>query len=170
MVKAFIAFISLSVLGCASFATGKDPKVVSEIDLNRYAGRWYEIARYPTFFQRNCERSTADYQIISENKVSVFNQCYKGNAVVGSIEGTASAPNAQEPAKLRVDFGFLRKGDYWVIALDPNYEWAVVSAPKKSSLFILARKAPMNPELLQQIVNQLKQDGFDTARIIYDKY
>lgn len=146
-----------------------DPAVVKTVNLQRYAGLWYEIGRFPTFFQKGCVRSTAKYTL-QEDGVGVLNTCYREDGTTGTIEGVATAADPAVPAKLVVDFGFFRTGDYWITHLDPNYQWAVVSGPAKGSLFILARKAPMAPELLKRIVAQLKKDGFDTAKIIYDKY
>lgn len=147
-----------------------DPAVVKAVDLKRYAGFWYEIGHSPNFFQRNCERSTAEYGVLPNGQISVLNTCYRDNAVYSTIEGTATVVNPAEPAKLLVDFGWFRRGDYWIVALDKDYQWSVVSGPKKSSLFILARTAPMAPGLLAQILSDLRARGFDTEKIVWDKY
>lgn len=161
--------MTLFLSGCVSYGS-EDPSVVPQVDLSRYAGFWYEIGHNPNFFQGKCERSTAEYGLLPNGKVSVKNTCYRDSKVYGTIEGTASVVNASEPAKLKVDFGFFRRGSYWIVALDPDYQWAVVSGPGKSSLFILARKAPMDASLLREILSDLDARGFDTSRIIYDKY
>lgn len=164
--------VLLSLLFCAPVFAGNDsdPAVVKSVNLKRYAGLWYEIGRFPNFFQNGCDRSTARYTLNAGGEVGVFNTCYRADGTKSTIEGTATIPNPAEPAKLEVDFGFFRTGDYWITHLDPGYQWAVVSGPAKGSLFILARKAPMNPTLRKQIISMLKRDGFDTAKIIYDKY
>lgn len=153
-----------------AFASPTDPEVVKNIDLKKYMGDWYEIAHNPNYFQNFCDRSTAQYSLNQEGAVNVLNTCYKDEKVVTTIQGVASAPNANEPTKLVVDFGFSRKGDYWIVGLDENYQWAIVSGPKKDSLFILARTAPMNPATLNQILEDLKNRGFDISKIIFDKY
>ena len=165
--------VTLLLTSCASFTTKadeQDPTVVSEVDLNKYAGKWYEIARYPTFFQRNCVYSTAEYSVLSADSVSVHNVCYKEDRSTSDIKGEAKVVDPSVPAKLKVRFNIFAKGDYWIIALDPNYQWAVVSGPKKDSLFVLARTAPMQPELLKNILGDLKKRGFDTEKIVYDRY
>lgn len=149
---------------------GTDPVVVPTVDFSRYSGLWYEIGHSPNFFQRFCERSTAEYAVVSATQVSVLNTCYRGNAVFSTINGVATVTNPREPAKLIVDFGWFRKGAYWIIALDKDYQWAVVSGPKKSSLFILARTAPMDRRLLASILKELAAQGFDTNNIVWDKY
>ncbi len=152
------------------FGAGEtDPEVVKSVNLKRYAGLWYEIGRYPNFFQNGCQRSTAKYTL-QQDGVGVLNTCYRADGTTSTIEGIATVVNPAEPAKLEVDFGFFRTGDYWITHLDPDYQWAVVSGPAKGSLFILARKAPMDAGLRQRIIARLKKDGFDTAKIIYDIY
>lgn len=168
-------FLSLTLLlvSCASIPTKadqQDPTVVNEVDLNKYAGKWYEIARYPTFFQRNCVYSTAEYAVASPDSISVHNVCHKENRETSDIKGTAKIVDSAVPAKLKVVFNIFARGDYWIIGLDPNYQWAVVSGPRKESLFVLARTAPMEPQLLSSIISDLKKRGFDTEKIVYDRY
>lgn len=153
-----------------SFNNKPDPEVVKSVDISRYVGTWFEIAHAPNFFQRGCERSTAEYQIIDEANISVHNVCYHSDNSTSDISGTATIVDPAEPAKLKVRFNFFARGDYWITELDPNYQWAVVSAPAKKSLFILSRQAPMDKLLLQQILNTLESKGFDTTDLIYDKY
>lgn len=158
LLRPFGLFISASLISACAFAgdpgavrnylrsfTSDDPGVVSTVDYKRYVGLWYEIAHAPNFFQGGCIRST-------------------------EIQGTATAPDPSQPAKLKVDFGFVFDGDYWIIDLDPNYEWAVVSGPKKSSLFILSRTAPMEPQLLRTILDRLESQGFKMDELIFDQY
>jgi apolipoprotein D and lipocalin family protein len=148
----------------------KDPEVVPSVNLEQYSGLWYEIAHSPNYFQKNCVRSTADYKVLDEKSVSVKNVCFKENGDTSDISGKAKIVNPEGPAKLKVRFIWFARGDYWIVDLDPNYQWAIVSGPKKKSTFILARKAPMDPELLTQLITSLKARGFDTDSLIYDKY
>jgi apolipoprotein D and lipocalin family protein len=171
--KAALFFYILVLFSCASLSThaqNADPSVVSSVDLNKYSGRWYEIARYPTFFQRNCERSTADYQVIDDKSISVYNVCYKKDGSTSDISGKATIVDPAVPAKLKVRFNIFAQGEYWIVALDENYQWAVVSSSNKESLFILARSAPMAAETLNPILEDLKNRGFDLSKIVYDKY
>lgn len=165
-----ISLLTSCVTYSVSHADDSDPEVVKSIDLNKYSGKWYEIGRYPTFFQRNCVSSTAEYQVQSDDSVSVHNVCYKDDGSTSDIRGTATVVDRAVPAKLKVRFNIFAKGDYWVIALDDNYQWAVVSSAKKGSLFILARTAPMDEKLKSKILADLKQRGFETDKIIYDRY
>ncbi len=166
--KAVIFFTTL--VSSFALANSEDPEVIKDVNLSKYVGTWYEIGHNPNFFQGSCERSVAEYSINQEGKVDVLNTCYKNETVISTIKGVAYAPDTGQPAKLVVDFGFLKKGDYWIIDLDPDYRWALVSGPKKDSLFILARTAPMAEETLDLILENLKNRGFDTSKIIFDKY
>ena len=165
-------FFALATLLFTSmpFAAAADPVVVPAVDYSRYVGFWYEIGHYPNFFQTECVRSTAEYAALEDGRVSVLNTCYREEKSPTSIKGVAYAENAAEPAKLKVDFGLPFLGDYWIIDLDPEYQWAVVSGPGKKSLFILARQAPMSDAVLQPILARLAAQGFDLDKIIYDKY
>lgn len=152
-------------------ADNSDPGVVSQVDLNRYAGLWYDIAHNPNFFQKECLRSTAEYAVKSPTSVSVHNVCDRGERSPLDIRGTATVEDPAIPGKLKVVFEPLgQTGDYWITELDPNYQWAVVSAPAKASLFILSRTAPMDKALLDSIIATLKSKGFNTDELIYDQY
>lgn len=157
-------------IGEPVMANDSDPQVVSEVDLNRYAGTWYDIAHSPNFFQRNCVRSKAEYAVTSPTSISVKNTCYKEKGGISDIEGTAKIVDPAEPAKLKVRFNFFARGDYWIIDLDSDYQWAVVSGPEKKSLFILSRQAPMAPEVLEKILTSLKQKGFRTEEFVFGQY
>ena len=166
MKKLIMILIATFTLNC--FA--EDPQVVAKVDVSRYMGLWFQIAHYPNFFQRDCLRSTAEYAVLESGKVSVFNSCTLKTGEMSTIKGEAFIPDATETAKLKVDFGFAFLGDYWIIDLDPNYQWAIVSGPNKKSLFILARTAPMDGALLKQIIKGLDAKGYDVSRIIFDVY
>jgi apolipoprotein D and lipocalin family protein len=172
-----LTFLSaLVVLAAPLFSNARtsesetDPTVVSSVDFNRYAGDWYEIAHAPTFFQRNCIRSTARYEVLTSDSVSVHNVCIKKDGTTSDIRGTATVTDPNIPAKLKVKFNFFARGDYWITELDSDYQWAVVSAPKKKSLFILSRVAPMDSVLLSQILTTLAKKGFNTQELIFDQY
>ncbi|MBC7466449.1 MAG: lipocalin family protein [Bdellovibrio sp.] len=158
------------VLGASAQGRESDPTVVPAVDFNRYAGFWYDIARNPSYFQNKCLHSIAEYAVLTETSVSVKNTCYQDEGKVTRIEGVATVKDVNQSAKLRVKFSFFQRGDYWITELDPNYEWAVVSGPHKKSLFILARYAPMDKNLLASILATLQSKGFDTSQLIYDQY
>ncbi len=149
-----------------------DPTVVSNVDLNLYKGLWYDIAHSPNFFQRKCVSSTAEYEVLSPDSISVFNTCYKANGKKKTIHGVAHIVDPSVPAQLQVQFKIFGrpKGDYWITELDPAYQWAVVSGPGKGFNFILSRVAPISESVKTQILTTLKAKGFDTDEFIFDQY
>lgn len=144
--------------------------VVAELDLDRYAGTWHEIARYPNFFQRNCARDvTANYTRNPDGTIRVVNACRKDDGTLISAEGVA---RVVATARLEVRFapawlGWLPLvwGDYWVIDLGPDYRYAVVGTPSRDYLWILAREPRMDEETFARIAGRLAGLGFDAARL-----
>lgn len=170
MGKSKLLFILISLASAFTFANDQDPQVVAAVDFSRYAGTWYEIAHMPNAFQKNCVRSTAQYEVKSENEVALYNTCFYSDGAQSAISGKAYTLNKSEPAKLKVEFNPFLVGDYWIIDLDPDYQWAVVSAPMKKSLFLLSRQAPMNATLMQRILFSLVAKGFKTEDLVFDQY
>jgi apolipoprotein D and lipocalin family protein len=151
-------------------AHASDPEVVKVVDLKLYSGTWFDIAHNPNFFQKKCLHSTAEYSVLSPVSLSVYNECFKAQGETSDIRGTATVVDPKVAGKLKVKFNLIARGDYWITALDSNYQWAIVSGPKKKSLFILSRSAPMNPSLLQKILSDLKAQGFKTEALVFDQY
>lgn len=166
--KLKILFVTLFLSSATWASAPSDPAVVKNVDLTKYVGLWHEIAHAPNFFQKGCIRSTAEYKIIDESSITVQNVCFKENGKTTDISGVARVTNLAVPAKLRVKFSFFQRGDYWITHLDSQYQWAVVSAPKKKSLFILSRTFPMDQAVLNDILLRLKIDGFETQDLVYD--
>lgn len=166
-----LAAIMMATL--AACATGGDPapSTVPSVDLQRYGGRWYEIARYPNAFQdgrgRRCEATTADYAGRPDGTIAVVNACR--NALAGGEEtvarGSAHAVPGSGNARLRVTFFWPFYGDYWVIGLDPAYRWAVVGAPGRDYLWILSRTPQMSSGDYSQALATARAQGFDTLRL-----
>ena len=145
-----ILLAALLALGaCATAPSGPPVQTVPRVELSRYAGSWYEIARFPNSFQdgrgRRCIATTATYALRDDGQVAVTNRCLDANA--GNSEqvarGSAYAVEGSGNAKLRVTFFWPFYGDYWVIGLDPDYHWAVVGAPGRDYLWILSRTPEM---------------------------
>ena len=143
-------------------------EVVPSVDLSRYAGKWYEIARLPNRFQRDCAGDTsATYTLRADGKIIVLNQCRQADGRRKSVKGTARVADSKGPnTKLKVTFFWPFTGDYWIIDLDPEYRWAVVGEPGRRYLWILNREPQMDMALYQQIVERAKQRGFDTEKLL----
>ena len=153
------------------FASGdaeRPLQVVPAVDLARYAGKWYEIARLPNRFQRKCASDTsAMYTIRGDGKINVVNECRMADGRITSAKGVAQVASKAGPnTKLKVTFFWPFYGDYWIIDLDPDYRWAVVGEPDRKYLWILGRDRRMEEGLFDSIVARIKAQGYDLTNLI----
>lgn len=142
-------------------------QTVPNVDLNKYAGKWYEIASYPQRFQKGCYCTTAEYTLSNKGFVIVENRCNKVS-ITGKqayIKGKAFVEEQSGNSKLKVQFFWPFKAKYWIIDLADDYSYAVVSHPNKKYLWILSRTPKMNEAVYQQIVSKLKKMGFDVTKL-----
>lgn len=162
--------VLLGMMGAALGETGSELRTVASVDLNRYAGKWYEVARYPNWFEKNCVSDvTAEYSLMGNGKLKVVNSCRKPNGKSKASTGSARVVDKQTNAKLKVTFFWPFDGDYWVIDLDPDYRYAVVSEPQRKYLWILSRTPKLDSATYEQITGRLREKGFDPARLIRPK-
>jgi apolipoprotein D and lipocalin family protein len=138
------------------------------VDLKRYIGTWYEIARFPNSFQEGCVGTSATYTLREDGKINVLNQCRRGtlNGEISSAKGTAWVVDEKTNAKLKVSFFWPFSGHYWIIDLGENYEYAVVGHPDRKYLWILSRSLEMDEELYNRIIERLKLQLYDTSRLM----
>ena len=136
---------------------------VERVDLDRYLGRWYELARFPNSFERDCWAVTATYSKNADGAVKVMNACRKGalNGPEDVAEGSATAQNATN-TKLKVTFFWPFAGDYWVIGLGDDYSWALVGEPSGRYLWILSRTPQITPERRADLIARLQAQGYNT--------
>jgi apolipoprotein D and lipocalin family protein len=160
-------FLAGFALVAPSRAADKPLQTVDSVDLERYLGRWYEIASYPMFFQRGCTATTADYSLRDDGLIEVVNLCRKGSfdGKLKQAKGRAKVVDTTTNAKLKVSFFGPFWGDYWIIDLDPDYQWAVVGVPSRKYLWILSRAPQMDRELYDAIVGRLRSQGYDPRRL-----
>jgi apolipoprotein D and lipocalin family protein len=140
-------------------------EVVPHVDLKRYLGKWYEIARLPAKFQEGCEETTATYTLLENGNVSVLNECRK-NGKIKKAKGKAKVVDKATGAKLKVTFFWPFYGDYWVIKLGDNYEYAVVGTPNRKYLWILSRTPQMDIKLYSELTEFAKSNGFNVDSLI----
>ena len=144
--------------------------VVDNVDINRYLGRWYEIARLPNSFEEGCYCITAEYSLIDETTLRVVNSCREDSpeGELDQANGKAFVVEGSNNAKLEVQFFWPFRGDYWIIELDQeNYEWAVVGSPSREYLWILARTPEIDTVLLDILLVKASEKGFDVNNMIY---
>ena len=158
--------LAAALAGCAS---PQPPlEVVDEVDLDRYLGRWYEIASIPQRFQRGCVASRATYTARPDGRIGVLNECRDGtfDGKLRRAEAVAWVANPEESrAKLKVQFFWPFRGDYWIIQLDPDYRYAAVGHPSRDYLWILARTATLDPMLYRDLSARLEAQGYDLTRL-----
>lgn len=174
-----IITISLLVMitSLSAFAQSKktvELATVANVDLNRYQGKWYEIARYPNKFQNQCiGNTTATYTLKGERKLEVFNQCMGKDGTLSGAKAAGKIADKATNAKLKVRFApaiisFLSFvwADYWVIDLADDYSYAVVGTPDRDYFWILSRDAEMKEPVYNEILRRAATKGFDPSRVI----
>jgi apolipoprotein D and lipocalin family protein len=155
-------------------AQTSEPRTVESVDLGRYTGRWFEVARIPNTFQSQCVRDvTATYDVRDDGTIDVVNRCRIGSGDLDEAVGVARVADPATRAKLEVRFApaFLSFlpfvwGDYWVLGLDPEYRWAVVGTPDRDYLWILARSPQLDDAAYQAALAIAAAQGFDVGRVV----
>jgi len=170
MLRRALLALPLIAAACATEPGPGTPRTVGQVDLARYAGVWFEAARFPTSFQDSarilCEAVSATYTLRPDGRMDVVNRC--SNALDGGAErvarGVARSASAGND-RLRVSFFWPFFGDYWVIGLDADYRWAVVGTPGRDFLWILSRDARMAEADYAAALAIARREGFDTTRL-----
>ena len=166
---AVMIVLALLLAGCAS-PEYRDRTVrmttVGNVDLNRYAGRWYEIARFPNRFEEGCVGVTADYTLNADGSVKVVNTCRQG-ALDGPVEIAEGRAVAARPEADRLRVSFVEwlpfaAGDYWILDLDSEYDVAVIGNPSGTTGWVLARSPRLSQARLEQAFGVLQRNGYDT--------
>lgn len=158
-----------------SFASAqpRDLEAVSRLDLKRYAGKWYEIAKYPNRFQKQCvANTTAVYTIKSNGRIEVSNQCVLKDGRSERAVGEAKIDDKKTNSKLKVRFAPAAVSwlpfvwaNYWVIDLDPDYKYAVIGEPKRNYFWILSRTSTLDDATYQDILRRAEKMGFEPAKV-----
>lgn len=143
-------------------------QVVPYVDLNRYTGTWYEIARYTNKFQTGCIGSRATYAIRDDGRLSVLNECYEESdkSKLRSANGKGWVVDINTNAKLKVSFFWPFSGDYWIIDLGRDYEYAVIGHPERKYLWVLSRTQVMDESVYEGILTRLKKQHYDISKLI----
>jgi apolipoprotein D and lipocalin family protein len=161
--------IIISFVSCKTPKTMVDKTVVKELDIQKYLGTWYEIARYDHSFEKGLVGVTANYSMRDDGKIKVINSGYKNslNGKFSQAVGKAKVPDPiNEPAKLKVSFFLFFYGDYYVMELDKDYQWALIGSSSDSYLWILSRKPQIEKELYNELLEKLKKRGYNIDKLI----
>lgn len=162
------------VLNPWGVANASEVQPVAALDLERYQGKWFEIAAIPQFFQRKCVRDTfAEYTRLEGGEIRVENDCARADAGRERAEGRARLYDSEVTSKLTVTFvklfgeyRYWAGGDYWVIALDPNYRWAVVGHPSRRYGWVLSRTPSQPLPVIAEIIGRIKAQGYDACEFV----
>ncbi len=165
-----IVYLFLLLIITTSLIKAQDmqpPVTVDSVDLQKYAGKWFEIARIPNSFQKKCDRNTtATYILRDDGRIDVINRCIEKDGSINEAKGIAEVVDRKSNSKLEVSFvrilGIqLFWGDYWIIGLDKNYRYAVVGNPSRKYGWILSRTPGLSREDMDTVFEILKKQGYD---------
>jgi apolipoprotein D and lipocalin family protein len=176
-----ILIVIILFLACSIITTIKaqdmnnEPVTVDSVDLTKYAGLWFEIAKIPNRFQKSCARNTtAEYKLRDDGDIDVINRCIEENGDTNEVEGIAKVVDKKTNAKLEVSFvrilGIrLFWGDYWIIGLDTDYKYAVVGTPSRKYGWILSRTPELSTGEMNIIYNLLRKQGYNPKDFVITK-
>ena len=158
----------LALCGLLALSCQTQPLDVAKVELERMQGKWFEIATLPRPSQAGCTGTTAEYQLKSKTELLVVNECHEGDleGPVKRIAARAVANDAATPAKLSLDFGFAY-GDYWIIEVGDDYDYAVVGHPTRDYLWILGRERTLPKATLDGILQRAQSRGFPVGILAY---
>ena len=171
-----IAFASLALAACVAGPSGRAAdapplEAVASVDVERYMGLWYEIARYPTSFQKDCEGTTAEYSLRDDDRVDVVNTCRFGtkDGEPRSAEAVARVMDGSNGARIAVNFAPIPlpagRGNYWIIHLDEAYQHAVIGEPSGRFLWFLSRTPTVTPEVRAELDAAATAAGYDLSML-----
>jgi len=169
MKSILIILLTMLLTRCSSPQEKNYPElvIVKQVDLNKYVGLWYEIAKIPNSFQDQCAYgTTAEYKIDEDGDIIVTNSCYDDEGKIDVAEGLAKVVDKKTNAKLEVSFFSILGirpfwGDYWIIGLDDNYQWAVVGTPNRKYGWVLSRTPSLPDSTMENIFEILKSQHYN---------
>lgn len=166
-----LALGALALSGCATVFSKHPvgnravPEPAKTVEISRYLGRWYELARYEQGFQKDCEGVSADYARREDGMISVLNRCRKPDGTIKDAKGRAKIVDPATNAKLKVSFFGPFYGDYWVLDHADDYSWSIVGEPSGRYLWILSRDATPGQARLDELIGRVRALGYDTSML-----
>lgn len=167
-----IAGVGIILAGCAqllsrhSVGNNSVPPPAKRVSLERYLGRWFEIARYEQSFQKGCEGVTADYSLGKDGEINVVNRCRKPDGKIDEAHGRAKVVDTATNAKLKVSFFGPFFGDYWVLDHADDYSWSIVGEGSGRFLWILARNPNPTDSEVARLIGRAREMGYDTSMLV----
>ena len=164
-----------AVSGCAALGpkhpvgNSTVPQPAKAVDLTRYSGKWFELARYEQSFQKGCEGVSADYTLRADGTIGVLNRCRKPDGKVKEAKGRAKVVDRGMNSKLKVSFFGPFFGDYWILDHADDYRWSLVGEPSGRYLWILHRMADPPEAEREALINRARAMGYDTTMLMRTK-
>jgi apolipoprotein D and lipocalin family protein len=161
-------------MGTTTYAT--EPQVVPELNLSKYQGKWFEIARFPNPFQTKCQKNVfATYSLLENGFIKVVNSCVQKNGTINFVNGLAKIQDPRSNAKLEVSFFDIFGwrpvwGDYWVLYIDADYQIAVIGDRKQKYGWILSRSNSINKVQATILTKTLDKNGYDSKKLLYTQH
>lgn len=174
--RLLLALISvLALAGCSPEVGPNPPQTVASVDLARYQGTWYEIARLPMIYQKDCLQSEAHYQLQSNGEVAVTNRCRTDKGVWQEAKGSAWPQEEGQTSRLWVRFHnwisrllpWMTRGHYWVLYLDSDYQMSLVGSPDRQFLWLLARTPQLSQEHRERLLKVATEQGYEVKSLIW---
>jgi len=169
MKKTTLIIAAFALLAACTPFDFERPETVDNVDLARYAGKWYEIASIPQFFNVGCNCTTAEYSANDDGTIKVVNTCRLNSpdGPINEITGKAQPVSGSNNAKLNVTFlpKFQNGSNYWILELAPDYSYAVVSDPGKNTFFLLSRTPTMPQPQVDDILERMDMIGIDISKV-----
>ncbi len=163
-----VIIVLFSFTGCRKSKSDIDKTVVSNLTLEKYLGKWYEIARYENKFEKGLEKVTAEYSLRDDGKIKVVNSGYNVNSGDKKIAvGKAKVPDKAKPSHLKVSFFAFFYADYLILELGNDYQWAVVGSSSDNYLWILSRTPELSENTLKDILHKIQVRGYNTEKLLY---
>lgn len=148
-------------------STRIDNRTVQTLDIPRFMGKWYEIARYDHRFEKGMDRVSATYRLLENGRIEVLNAGYK-DGKYKEIKGKAKQPDANDPGKLKVSFFLWFYADYYVLDIDPDYRYVLIGSSSDKYLWIMSREETLPDEVLEELLDKLRKRGYDTDRLVFN--
>src|SRR5574338_1323231 len=146
------------------------PEPAKSVDLQRYLGVWFEIARYDQRFERSCAAGvSATYSLRADGSINVVNRCRRSDGSIKEAVGRAKIVDRTTNAKLKVSFFGPFYGDYWILDHADDYSWSIVGEPSGRYLWILSRRSNPSPDFVRQLVRRAQELGYGTRPLLYTR-
>jgi apolipoprotein D and lipocalin family protein len=168
--RLFFGLVVASSSAVACYDDAPPPDVATSVDLERFQGKWYEVAKLPRLTETDCTGTVATYWLRPNGDLDVNSECHVGalDGPLKTMTATAKVPDHGDPAKLALEVGGFY-GDYWILEVGPSYEYAVIGHPSRDYLWVLSRTPTLNANVTKEVLARAQAQRFDVSRLEYTR-